>query len=61
MRYCCFKQKVIVNVIEGKQLGYITDLFLFESGLIVCALAVFLVVYFAVYRKMPVSYSADAE
>ena len=40
MRYCCLRQKAVVNVIEGVQLGYISDIEIDECTGKICSLIV---------------------
>ena len=40
MRYCSLRQKAVVNVIEGAQLGYISDIEIDECTGKVCSLIV---------------------
>lgn len=40
MRFCCFKQKAVVNIIEGRQLGYISDIEFDECTGKICSLIV---------------------
>ncbi len=40
MRFCCFRQKAVVNIIEGKQLGYVTDAVIDECTGRICSIIV---------------------
>ena len=40
MRYCEFRQKTVINVIEGKQLGYVTDIVFDECTGRICSIMV---------------------
>lgn len=40
MRFCCLRQKEVVNVLEGKSLGFISDLVIDDCTGQICALVV---------------------
>lgn len=40
MRFCCLKQKTVVNVIEGRQLGFISDIEFDECTGKICSIIV---------------------
>ena len=40
MRYCAFRQKTVINIIEGRQLGYISDIIFDECTGKICSLVV---------------------
>ena len=40
MRYCEFKQKTVINIIEGRQLGYVTDIIFDECTGRICSIIV---------------------
>ncbi len=40
MQYCCLKQKTVINIIEGRQLGYVSDLIIDECTGRICSIVV---------------------
>lgn len=40
MRFCCLKQKNVVNIIEGRQLGFISDVEFDECTGKICSIIV---------------------
>ena len=40
MRFCCLRQKAVVNIVEGRQLGYISDIEFDECTGKICSVIV---------------------